>query len=248
MFTFSAFSKISLCLHPAVRVIILPCLSLALLAGCVTAEGEATLAPLRPPIQAEKSPEKIGRNKQEDIAAAASGQVTPPASETATAETAATETAATETAIAAAQDTETETADAGGADTLAPDALNNDEMTALPGDDETLIAAVLPPPTPEPAAEPAPEPEPEPELPPELDPESLIGSTASDVERQLGQPVLRRLEGTTEVWQYRMESCIIDFVLPEGTTVLAWNSRHRQHGQTYDALSCRRDLALKAGL
>ena len=243
MFTFSAFSKISLCLHPAVRVIILPCLSLALLAGCVTAEGEATLAPLRPPIQAEKSPEKIGRNKQEDIAAAASGQVTPPASETATAET-----AATETAIAAAQDTETETADAGGADTLAPDALNNDEMTALPGDDETLIAAVLPPPTPEPTPEPAPEPEPEPELPPELDPESLIGSTASDVERQLGQPVLRRLEGTTEVWQYRMESCVIDFVLPEGATVLAWNSRHRQHGQTYDALSCRRDLALKAGL
>ena len=111
-------------------------------------------------------------------------------------------------------------------------------MTALPAGDETLIAAVIPPPAPEP----------EPELPPELDPESLIGSPASDVEQRLGLPVLRRLEGTTEVWQYRMESCIIDFVLPEGTTVLALNSRHRQHGQSYDALSCRRDLAMKAGL
>ena len=83
--------------------------------------------------------------------------------------------------------------------------------TALPAGDETLIAAVIPPPAPEP----------EPELPPELDPESLIGNPASDVEQRLGLPVLRRLEGTTEVWQYRMESCIIDFVLPEGTTVLA---------------------------
>jgi len=215
----------------AVHVIGLPLIGLLLLSGCVTAEGEATLAPLRPSIPAEKSPEKIGSNKQEDIAAEPSVPDTAPAAEIADSDP------------TIPQDDSTEAADAGTGDSLA-----DDEMTALPAEDETLIAAVIPPPAPEPQPAPEPEPEPAPELPPELDPESLIGSSASDVEQRLGLPVLRRLEGTTEVWQYRMESCIIDLVLPEGTTVLALDSRHRQHGQSYDALSCRRDLALKAGL
>ena len=212
----------------AVHVIGLPLIGLMLLSGCVTAEGQATLAPLRPAIPAEKSPEKMGtrQNKRDTVS-----DTEPSVPDTAPAA----ETAGSDAATPSEQDTGTATA----GDTLAAD-----EMTALPAEDETLIAAVIPPPAPAPAST-----RPEaPELPPELDPESLIGSSASDVEQRLGLPVLRRLEGTTEVWQYRMESCIIDFVLPEGTTVLALNSRHRQHGQSYDALSCRRDLALKAGL
>ena len=230
MFTFSAFTPIIRRQCLAVHVTLLPLIGLMLLSGCVTAEGQATLAPLRPAIPAEKSPEQLGTNNQDDVAAEPSAPDTVSDTEPSVPDTAlAAETAGSDAAIPSEQDPGTATA----GDTLAAD-----EMTALPTGDETLIAAVIPPPAPEP----------EPELPPELDPESLIGSPASDVEQRLGLPVLRRLEGTTEVWQYRMESCIIDFVLPEGATVLAWNSRHRQHGQSYDALSCRRDLAVKAGL
>jgi hypothetical protein len=83
---------------------------------------------------------------------------------------------------------------------------------------------------------------------PELDPSSLIGSDRDVLQAKLGDPFLRRREGQTEVWQYRMQNCIIDFILPNGEAVTALQSRHPQPGETYDPLSCRRDMAQLAGL
>ena len=62
----------------AVHVIGLPLIGLMLLSGCVTAEGQATLAPLRPAIPAEKSPEQLGTNNQDDVAAEPSAPDTAP--------------------------------------------------------------------------------------------------------------------------------------------------------------------------
>ena len=119
-----------------------------LLSGCVTAEGQATRAPLSPAIPAEKSQEQLGSNNQDDVAAEPSVPDTAPAAEIADSDP------------TIPQDDSTEAADAGTGDSLA-----DDEMTALPAEDETLIAAVIPPPAPEPQPAPEPEPEPAPELP-----------------------------------------------------------------------------------
>lgn len=120
-------------------------------------------------------------------------------------------------------------------------ALTEDEQDALPDEASTTLAAIIPPQiNEEPPAEPA--------LPAELDPESLIGQDATVLNLQLGEPDLRRREGTAEVWQYKMNTCVMDFVLLDGQTVSAWHSRHRQRGMVNDPVICRRDLAVLAGL
>ena len=115
--------------------------------------------------------------------------------------------------------------------------LADDEMTAIPEDEELALVAVVPP-----------APEPEPELPPELDPASLVGSAADTLTKRLGSPTLRRREGSAEVWQYKMNACIVDFVLSDGVNVTAWQSRHRTRGVRIDNQLCRRNLATLAGL
>lgn len=119
--------------------------------------------------------------------------------------------------------------------------LADDEANALP-EEETLVLSAIIPPVPETVTPPAPPP------PPEFDPSSLIGEGRALLKAKLGEPVLRRREGTAEVWQYRMQHCIVDFVLPDGQTVTVFQARHRQRGMTYDADLCRQDMAQLAGL
>ena len=94
----------------------------------------------------------------------------------------------------------------------APDAAAGSatDMAAETLDDAFDIAAVTAPPPPVPAVEPPPPP------PPEFEPASLLGASSSKIEAVLGSADLLRREGTAEVWQYRLATCVVDyFVYPD---------------------------------
>jgi hypothetical protein len=94
----------------------------------------------------------------------------------------------------------------------APDASAGSatDMAAETLDDAFDIAAVTAPPPPVPAVEPPPPP------PPEFEPASLLGASSSKIEAVLGSADLLRREGTAEVWQYRLATCVVDyFVYPD---------------------------------
>ena len=80
---------------------------------------------------------------------------------------------------------------------------------------------------------------------PELEPESLVGLDGKQLERRLGQPDYLRAEDTTRIWQYRLDRCVVDFVLyrnGSGYRVAAWDGRHRISGRGYDHGACIADL------
>jgi len=48
---------------------------------------------------------------------------------------------------------------------------------------------------------------------PPLNPESLVGSTPEVLNAQFGAPVLRRVDGTAQVWLYHSDVCGLNLIL-----------------------------------
>lgn len=127
----------------------------------------------------------------------------------------------------------------------APDASAGSatDMAAETLDDAFDIAAVTAPPPPVPAVEPPPPP------PPEFEPTSLLGASSSKIEAVLGSADLLRREGTAEVWQYRLATCVVDyFVYPDANgnkQVTGWDWRPPIIAEILNAQQCRQDLAAR---
>ena len=89
-------------------------------------------------------------------------------------------------------------------------------------------------------------PPPPPPPPPELAPSSLIGSSVPMLQSKLGEADFTRSEGGVETWQYRFETCVVDYflIVESGTTtVVSWAWRAPVIGAPIDEISCRRALA-----
>ena len=127
----------------------------------------------------------------------------------------------------------------------APDAAAGSatDMAAETLDDAFDIAAVTAPPPLVPAVEPPPPP------PPEFEPASLLGASSSKIEAVLGSADLLRREGTAEVWQYRLATCVVDyFVYPDANgnkQVTGWDWRPPIIAENLNAQQCRQDLAAR---
>ena len=125
----------------------------------------------------------------------------------------------------------------------APDAAAGSatDMAAETLDDAFDIAAVTAPPPLVPAVEPPP--------PPEFEPASLLGASSSKIEAVLGSADLLRREGTAEVWQYRLATCVVDyFVYPDANgnkQVTGWDWRPPIIAEILNAQQCRQDLAAR---
>ena len=108
-------------------------------------------------------------------------------------------------------------------------------------DDIFDIATVTAPPPPVPALEPP--------TPPEFEPASLLGASSSKIEAVLGSADLLRREGTAEVWQYRLATCVVDyFVYPDANgnkQVTGWDWRPPIIAENLNAQQCRQDLAAR---
>ena len=114
------------------------------------------------------------------------------------------------------------------AETVAPDSEMTGDATAT----ELALAAPPPPPPPPP--------------PPELAPEALIGFDAPALQQRLGDADFKRREGSVETWQYRFQTCVVDYFLyPENAdpAVRNWAWRSPVIGGRLDAKACRRALA-----
>ena len=86
--------------------------------------------------------------------------------------------------------------------------------------------------------------------PPQLEPASLVGQKGHQLETRLGPPDYLREEASARVWQYRLEGCVVDFVLyrnGSGLDVAAWNGRNRVSGLDYDHEACAHALARRGG-
>ena len=115
----------------------------------------------------------------------------------------------------------------------------DDQGETEPAEANETIAALTPPPEPE--APPPPPP------PPSLSPDELVGVKVADLIRRLGEPDYKRIDAGVEVYQYRLPSCVVDFVaMPraEGQPMVITSShrRHRIINTAYDAASCHFDL------
>lgn len=96
------------------------------------------------------------------------------------------------------------------------------------------LAAITPPPEPE-----AP--------PPSLTPNDVVGIEITDLIRRFGEPDYIRVDAGVEIYQYRLSSCVVDFVampVPEGEALVVTSAhpRHRQINTAYDGPSCHLDL------
>ena len=110
-----------------------------------------------------------------------------------------------------------------------------DEGETEPAEANETVAALTPPP------------EPEAPPPPSLNPDELVGIKVADLIRRLGEPDYKRIDAGVEVYQYRLPSCVVDFVaMPraEGQPMVITSShrRHRIINTAYDAASCHLDL------
>ncbi len=81
--------------------------------------------------------------------------------------------------------------------------------------------------------------------PPSLNPNIFLGQGRDELITSLGREDYRRLDQGVEVLQFRLKSCIIDFVMSSERDVESYHVRHRISGQPYDDKSCRLDLAMR---
>ncbi|MGB1668805.1 MAG: hypothetical protein ACPHE2_02680, partial [Candidatus Puniceispirillaceae bacterium] len=92
----------------------------------------------------------------------------------------------------------------------------------------------------------APPPPPPPPPPPELAPSSLVGSSVPMLRSRLGEADFTRTEGEVETWQYRFETCVVDYFLvvdSDAARVVSWAWRAPVIGAQVDETACRRALA-----
>jgi hypothetical protein len=87
------------------------------------------------------------------------------------------------------------------------------------------------------------------ELAKELDPSSLYGLNKTGLIERLGRADYIRIDDNINIFQYRMENCVIDFVLTNIDSeqeLTSWHGRHSIQGQEFDEQACRIDLAERA--
>ena len=89
-------------------------------------------------------------------------------------------------------------------------------------------------------------PPPPPPPPPELAPASLVGSSVLMLRSRLGEADFTRSEGEVKTWQYRFETCVVDYFLvvdSDAARVVSWAWRAPLIGAQFDETACRRALA-----
>lgn len=60
---------------------------------------------------------------------------------------------------------------------------------------------------------------------------ALMGTSAEQLRRMLGDPALRRAEGEAEIWLYEAPTCRLDVVLfPQGGVLMVAHAAARSHG------------------
>ena len=87
---------------------------------------------------------------------------------------------------------------------------------------------------------------PPPPPPPELAPASLVGSSVPMLRSRLGEADFTRTEGEVETWQYRFETCVVDYFLvvdSDTAKIVSWAWRAPVIGAQVDETACRRALA-----
>ena len=157
-------------------------------------------------------------------------------------ETAIEETEAIVDAAAEKDDPPAKTADTSQADTTEP--VTAPDIPAAKAEEElqqTGDLAMAAPPLPLP-----PPPPPPPPSPPELAPSSLIGISIPTLQSRLGEADFTRTEGEVETWQYRLETCVVDYFLvvdSDATQIVSWAWRAPVIGAQIDETACRRALA-----
>jgi hypothetical protein len=109
---------------------------------------------------------------------------------------------------------------------------------------ETVASLTEPPESVEPAEPEAPA---APPPPPEVEPATLIGESFTVLIQRFGAPEYIRRDGAIEIYQYRLPTCVIDFVsMPSATIapgiITSTHGRHRKRGGVYDAKQCAIDL------
>jgi len=216
--------------HPFPWVVV-PAAGLAvLLAGCQP--PQTAPLDLRAPIAAETAPEAGSIEVENSVAVAETENVTAaPAPGTMPENAASTETAAPAAAMVQEVVVVTDTAPL-------PETASSAEIVSL-------AAATPAPEMLAPVVTPLPEVVPPPAPPPQLDPATLIGSPGDRLLLQLGEPDYQRIEAHVRIWQYRLDHCVVNFVLVDagsGEMINAWTGRHRELGLVYDHEICIREL------
>ena len=81
--------------------------------------------------------------------------------------------------------------------------------------------------------------------PPSLDLNTLLGISMNELITRLGTEDYRRFDQDVLILQFRMPSCIVDFVMSSDSQVSSYHSRHRNSGQRYNDVSCQLDLTAR---
>ncbi len=78
-----------------------------------------------------------------------------------------------------------------------------------------------------------------------LGPQELVGLDIDSLSRRLGTPHYQRVEGLVTVWQYRLDACVVDFIIlsqNNSMIVSTWQARHPEN-ETYNHSLCSVELA-----
>ena len=92
----------------------------------------------------------------------------------------------------------------------------------------------------EPSEPPAPPPPPI-----KLEPETLKGLGQITLTKRLREPDYQRQENQIQIWQYRLTSCVVDFVIIQNK-VINWKARSRQQNKDYNHSACVDELTERA--
>ena len=93
---------------------------------------------------------------------------------------------------------------------------------------------------PKPSEPPAPPPPPI-----KLEPETLKGLGQITLTKRLREPDYQRQENQIQIWQYRLTSCVVDFVIIQNK-VINWQARSRQQNKDYNHSACVDELTARA--
>ena len=78
-------------------------------------------------------------------------------------------------------------------------------------------------------------------------PDDLVGLGRVKLFERLGTPHFDRLYDHVEIVQYRLQHCVIDFVIiGDQPIVQSWHGRHRVYGNAYDHELCVQNLSAQA--
>ncbi len=75
-----------------------------------------------------------------------------------------------------------------------------------------------------------------------IEPETLIGLTPFELKNKLGEADYIRIDGNVEIYQYRLNHCIVDFIGFKEGLIKFWHGQHRKQGGIYNHTLCQQDL------